>query len=105
MDIGDITTIDKKQISAKNVALQPNFGDILHMDIAYGCNSGINGVKYALFVVDRATRYKYIYIYGLRSLKHNILPAVKQLLKDIGRTPSKLVTDYDHKLMGSQVTN
>lgn len=104
VDIGEITTIDKKRIFTKNVTLPPNFGDALLVDIGYGCNAGIYGIKYTLLVVDWATCYKYIY--GLKSLKHGILPAaIKHLLDDIWRTPLKLVTNYDHKLMGSQVTN
>ena len=48
LDIGEITTIDKSRISTKMVTLPPKFGDVLHMDIGYGCNAGINGIKYAL---------------------------------------------------------
>ena len=101
-DIGEITTIDKPRISTNSVKLPAHLGDVLHMDIGYGCSAGIAGIKYALFVVDRATRNKYIY--GIKSLKHDILPAIKQLITDIGRNPGKIVTDYDHKLMGRQVT-
>ena len=99
---GEISTIDKPRISTKHVPLPAHLGDVLHMDIGYGCSAGIGGIKYALFVVDRATRNKYIY--GLTSLKHDIMPAIKQLVTDIGRNPGKLVTDYDHKLMGKKIT-
>ena len=74
-DIGEIATINKPRISTKNVTLPAHLGDVLHMDIGYGCSAGIGGIKYALFVVDRATRNKYIY--GLTSLKHDIMPAIK----------------------------
>ena len=65
------------------------------MDIGYGCQTGIGGVKYCLFIVDRATRMKYTY--PLKSLKHDVLPALQLLATDLGRNPGKLVTDFDHK--------
>ena len=102
IDICEISTIDRPRISTNSVCLPANLGDTLHIDIGYGCSAGIAGIKYALFVVDRATRNKYIY--GLTSLKHDILPAIKQLVTDIGRNPGKIVADYDHKLMGRKVT-
>ena len=77
------------------------YGDVIHIDIGYGCNAGINGVKYALFAVDRATRMKHIY--KLSSLKNDTLPMIKQLINDVGHTPGKIVTDFDHKLMGAKV--
>ena len=85
----------------KNVKLPAHLGDELHIDIGYGCLAGIGGIKYALFIVDCVTRNKYIY--GLTSLKHDITPAIKQLVNDIGRNPGKIVTDYDHKLMVKKV--
>ena len=45
LDIGEVTTIDKSRISTKTVTLPPTFGDALHMDIGYGCNAGLNGIK------------------------------------------------------------
>ena len=73
----------------------------MHVDIGYGCSAGLNGIKYALFVVDRAMRFKYIY--PLKSLQQDILPAMQSLVRDMGFAPAKLVTDFDHKLMGSAV--
>ena len=74
-DIGEITTIDKPRKSTNIIKLPANMGDVLHMGINYGCSAGIASIKHALFVVDRATRNKYIY--GLTPLKHDILLAIK----------------------------
>ena len=46
--------------------------------------------------------YKFIYL--IKSLKGDILPAIKSLVRDIGNYPGTLVTDFDHKLMGSKVS-
>ena len=72
------------------------------MDIGYVCFAGIGGIKYALFVVNRATRNKYVY--GLTSLKYDIISDIKQVFNDIGRNPEQIVTDYDHKLMEKMVS-
>ena len=103
IDIGEIDMIDKHRISLKPFPLPSNFGDVLHVDIGCGCNTGINGVNYGLFVVDRANRYTYIY--NIKSLKNDILPAIKKLVNYIGRTPGKVVTDFYHKLMGLKVSS
>ena len=73
----------------------------MHVDIGYGYNTGICGAKYALFVVDTESRYKYVF--KLKSLKKDTLPAFKQLITDMGFIPKKIVTGVDHKLMDKSV--
>ena len=73
----------------------------MHIDIGYGCNYGLNGVKYALFIVDRATRFKYIY--PIKSLQDDVLAGFQSLVRDMGFTPRKIMTDFDHKLLGSKI--
>ena len=80
-----------------------HFGDVMHADIGYGCTAGIAGVKYALFIVDRATRHKYIY--PIKSLEHDIVPAFQKLVRDMGFAPKKIITDFDYKLMGNKITD
>ena len=101
LDLGETSTIDKTRIPTSPVQLPKNFGDVMHCDIGYGCNAGLSGIRYALFVVDRATRYKYVY--PIKSLKDDILPAFQSLVKDMGFAPKKIMTDFDHKLMGESV--
>ncbi len=101
LDIGEVATIDKTGIPTRPVPLPKNFGDVLNVDIGYGCNAGLNGIKYALFIVDRASQYKYIY--PLKSLQDDILPAFQDLVKDMGFAPKKIMTDFNHKLLGGKV--
>jgi deoxyuridine 5'-triphosphate nucleotidohydrolase len=103
LELGEISTIDKSKIPTSPVPLPKRLGDVIHVDIGYGCNAGLNGIKYALFVVDRATRYKYIY--PLKSLQDDILPAFQSLVRDMGTTPKTIISDFDHKLMGSKIKN
>lgn len=63
----------------------------------------LGGEKYDLFVVNRASRYKYSF--KLKSIKKDTLPAFKKLSTDMGFAPKKIVTDFDHKLMGKSVTD
>ena len=60
LDIGKVVTLNKIKINKDPVKLSSKFGDAMHVDIGYGYNTGIGGVKYTLFLVDRASRYKYI---------------------------------------------
>ena len=71
------------------------------MDIVFGAKTAIGGIKYALFIVDRATRKQHIY--SLSSLKHDLLPALQTFCSDIGRRPSQIITDFNHKLCGKKV--
>lgn len=99
--LGEISIIDKPVISTNPVPLPHNFGDVLHINIVYGCSLGLNGIKYELFVVDRARQYKLIH--DLNPIKTNILPALKAMINDIGYAPGKIVSDFDKKLMGATI--
>jgi len=101
VDIGEVSTIDRPHRNTTPLLLPKHPGDIVHMDILFGAGTSIGGYKYSLFVVDRATRHKYLY--PIRSLKTDILPAIKQLCTDLGRTPNLIRTDFDHKIMGSEI--
>ena len=101
INLGEITSIDKSRIFTNPAPLLRKFGDIFHINVRYGCSSGLNGIKYGLFVVDRATRYKLIY--DIKSLKTDILLALKVMINDIGHTPGKIVSSSDHKLMEASV--
>ena len=101
IDIGTVATIDKHPRNTHPLVLPKRLGDVLHMDIIYGSGTALQGVKYCLFVVDRATRHKFIY--PLKSLQTDIVPAINNLIKEIGCNPKMIRTDFDHKLMGSKV--
>ena len=62
------------------MALPEQLGDVVHADILYGSKIAKYGIKYVLFLVDRATRY--MFTYPLHSLKDDILPAFKKLFEN-----------------------
>ena len=101
IDIGEAATIDRHKRNTKPLTLPTKLGDIVHMDVLYGSNTAIGGIKYALFLVDKATRNKFVY--PIKNLKEDILPAIKQFCMDIGQTPRLMRTDFDHKLMGQNI--
>lgn len=57
--MGEIATLDTKSISKQAVKIPLFLGDVMHIDIGYGCQPGIGGIKYALFVVDQSIRHTY----------------------------------------------
>ena len=101
LDIGDTTTIDRVNRNTDPLPLPVHPGSIVHADILFGSGTAIGGAKYALFLVDRSSRHKYIY--PIHNLKEDILPAFLKFFNDIGRIPSLIRTDFDHKLMGKTV--
>jgi len=90
LDLGDVSTIDRSKRNTSPLPL-----------IIFGSNTAINGVKYSLFIVDRATRFKFLY--PLKNLKDDILPAIQQFAVDIQRFPKCIRTDFDYKLMGTKI--
>ena len=68
------------------------------MDIVYGPCIGIEGVKYALLLVDKKTRK--CFIYALKDLKQSINDALTQFLVDVRVKPKLIRTDFDKKLFG-----
>lgn len=73
--------------------------DKVHVDILFGDVVANLGYRYALLLVDRAT--KYIWIYGLKSLTSGpIIDAFCQFRADAGGLPKQFRCDCDQKLMG-----
>ena len=100
IDIGSVATIDKSKRTTTPLELPENFGDLVHCDILYGSMTSVKGYRYALYLIDRSTRFKFIY--GIKTLT-DILPAFKRFCADIGMIPKELRTDFDTKLMGSHM--
>jgi len=103
IDIGETASIDRPKRNTTPLDLPHELGDVVHMDILFGAKTSIGGYKYALFIVDRATRHKFIY--PIRSLKHDILECIKSFCADINRTPKLIRTDFDHKIIGKSIQN
>lgn len=103
LDLGEIATIDKPSRNTNPVPLPENLGDVVHVDIAYGSKQGIGGTRYALLLVDRATRSKYIY--GMKNLTDDLVSAGQQFLAELGFAPKTLIADFDMKLIGGAFRN
>jgi hypothetical protein len=71
------------------------------MDIGYGPERSIGGIKYTLLLVYKYSRYKFIY--GLKNLTTSLHDAISKFLLDCGTTPTLIRTDFDYKLMGGKV--
>ena len=62
LEHSNFTTIIRNQHHNKNQVIWPNnFFDVARMDIAYGDTVAPGGLKFALAVVDRKTRYDYFF--------------------------------------------
>ena len=97
IDLGSVATIDKSKRNTTPLSLPASFGDIIHCDILYGSRTSITGYRYALYLIDKATRFKIEY--DLKSL-NDVLSTFKKFCADIGTIPKELRTDFDKKLMG-----
>ena len=72
------------------------------MDIGYGSETAIGGIKYCLFMIDRFSRQKYVY--PLSDLKgETISTQLQQLFTDIGGVPNRIICDCDPKLLQGSV--
>ena len=98
IDLGSVATIHHKRSNTTPLPQGESFGDVFHCDIGFGVRTAIGGNKYCLFLIDRATRMKYIY--GLKTLLgSSIQAALRQFVLDIGRFPKRLLCDFDTKLI------
>ena len=101
IDLVNTATIDKSPRNTTPLALPNNFGDVVHVDILYGANTAHGGVKYALYLVDRSTRYKSIY--PLTNLSTDILKQFKSYCNDIGLVPKQFICDCDRRLFSQDI--
>lgn len=99
---GEVATLPKSRRNTSPIPRPDTYGSIIHYDIGYGSGMSIGGYTHVLFLVDRATRKKFIYC--LKSLhSSHILPAMSEFIKDLGCYPSKMLADRDFKIIGDQV--
>ena len=101
IDIGEVATVPKSSSNKTPLPLPMKFGCVIHMDIIYRTVTAFDNIKYALFLVDCATRHKFIL--PMQNLKSDLLPTLQQFCKNIGFIPERFITDFDHKLMGRSV--
>ena len=101
LDLGETATISTSKSNKDSIPLPHSFGDVIHIDILYGTVTAHEGVRYSLFIVDRATRHRFIL--PMSNLKTDLLTTMNKLRKLFGSTPRRILTDFDHKLMGQSV--
>ncbi|KAL7525339.1 hypothetical protein ACHAWF_001311, partial [Thalassiosira exigua] len=102
--LGSYATIPKAPRGKGLPRIRDKYLDVVHMDIAFGdCASvGDSRHKYALVLIDWATRYNWVF--SLRSLSSpDILSALKDFLAAVGRLSTLFRCDCNEKLFGSAV--
>ena len=101
LDEGEAATLSSNRRN-KNVSENKNLanGEVYNMDIAYGPTVAIGGIKYALVLIDRKSKRKFIY--GLKNLGTSIQNALNQFLVDANVKPRLIRTDFDHRLIGGR---
>ena len=71
------------------------------MDIVYGDSISKLGFPFALLLIDRAT--KYIWVYGLKNLlSSDTISALEQFRDNAGGLPKEFRCDCDQKLLGGE---
>jgi hypothetical protein len=101
IDPGKVASINAMRRNNTPSDRPPKYGDIWHMDIGFGPDTSIGGVRYTLLLVDKFSRYKFIY--GLKNLTSSLKEAMQKFLLDCGTKPVLIRTDFDYKLMGGEV--
>eukprot|EP00957_Ditylum_brightwellii_P208397 15357231-Ditylum_brightwellii.AAC.1 len=98
-DPGELATLPKSKRNTNPITKPEKFGDVVHFDIVYGLGTAIGGYRYALWLVDRATRY--VFEYPLKTLQEDeLLKAIQLFRRDCGgRLPSRMIADRDFKLI------
>ena len=101
IDPGEVASMDARQSNKKSSRIPSKYSDIWHIDIGYGPCTSIGGMKYVLIAVDKFSRYKLCY--GLKNLTSSLLQAMKRFVRDVGKTPTTIRTDFDTKLIAGEV--
>ena len=101
LDPGETSSIHKARKNKTPLQQPSKYGDIFHMDIGYGPETSIGGIKYTLLLIDKYSKYKFVY--GLKNLTSSLEDAMKQFLVDCNTTPTLICTDFDSKFLGGKV--
>ena len=87
--------------AGKSIKKRRKYLDKVHMDIVFGDSLALGGFRYALVLVDVATRYAWVY--GMSTLTSaHIINALEQFKADANGLPKKFHTDFDKKLIGGK---
>jgi hypothetical protein len=99
LELGNVANIKKARSNKQPIDRPSNFLEVVHCDIGYGETKSVgNGASHCIILVDRATRYTWVY--PLRSLHHeSIKSALSQWKVDAGKFPNRLYTDFDQNIL------
>lgn len=98
--LGSFATITNPP-HGKTIKKHRRFLDKVHMDIVYGDCVSLGGYRYAIILVDVATRY--CWIYGMMSLTSaEVINALQLFRADAERMPKRFHADFDKKLIGGK---
>jgi hypothetical protein len=99
--LGDITTISRNN-SGKLLQRPPQALHTIGMDIGYGEGTSPGGYKYALTLVDYATRYTWTY--GLKNKTvESVIDALWCFFVDAGGMPRRIRCDFDSSFVKGKV--
>ena len=88
MDLRTKYTINNNKRNTSLLPLPTNFESVIHMDILFGSKITISGIKYALFIVNKATRDRFIL--PLKNLTTDILYKLNKSVTSLGLYPNTL---------------
>jgi hypothetical protein len=98
--LGDYTTINKPD-KGKTIKKHHRYLDKVHMDIVFVDCLSLGNYRYALVLVDVATRY--YWLYGMQALTSNeIISCLVQFQVAAGGIPKTFHSDFDQKLIGGK---
>jgi len=104
MSLGSYATILKAQWGTSLDCTSYRFLDAVHMDIAFGDCVSVGTFRFALILVDRATRYSWAF--GLKTLSSDcILLALRLFRATAGSLACCFYCDCDPKLFGWAISD
>jgi hypothetical protein len=103
MSIGSYATIPKAKRGLPLDRMVYRYLDAVHMDIAFGDCVSVGGYRFALILVDRATRYNWAF--GVKTLSSScILLALRLFRAAAGSLARCFYCDCDPKLFGMAIS-
>jgi len=100
LDSGNFATMRKKARNTVPVPRSSYFGETIHIDIVFGPDIAVGNVHYGLLFTDRFSRMTYLY--PLQNLTSDIPKQLQAFFAHIGRLPTRLISDFDLKLIGGK---
>jgi len=100
LDQGDLAALPKSPRNTTAVPRPLSFGDVIHMDIAFGPKVALANVHYGLLFTDRFSCMTYIY--PLQNLTSDIVKQLDSFFAHLGFVPKQLISDFDTKLIGGK---